>query len=129
MIKARENSIGAWAFLIGIVMAVIMGFFTIFFGNYMNPIIIIFIALLGLIVGYFVAEKDIKTFLLASTASVVAAFAGIQGLATNVALLGINVSGVQLGKMLASILSALLFLFVPATIIVALKTVFSLSKI
>ena len=66
---------------------------------------------------------------LASVSSVIASFAGIQGLATNVALTGITVSGVELGKMIISILIALLFLFVPATIIVAIKTVFSIAKV
>ena len=129
MIKARENSIGAWAFLIGIILALIMGLFTAFTGNYTNPIIIAAIAILGLVVGYFVPEKDIRIFLLASTASVVASFAGIQGLATNVSFLGVSVSGIQVGKMIASVLSSLLFLFVPATIVVAIKTVFSIAKI
>lgn len=129
MIKARENSIGAWAFLIGIILAFIMGIFTGITGSYTNPFITIAIILLGLVLGYFVSEKDIKIFLFASTASVVASFAGIQGLATNVAFLGISVSGIQIGKIIASVLSALLFLFVPATIIVAVKTVFSIAKI
>jgi hypothetical protein len=126
MIKSRENSIGAWAFLIGIILAVIMGVFT---GSYTNPLMIVIIFALGLVVGYFVPEKDVKTFLLASTASVVASFAGIQGFATNVAILGITVSGVEIGKMTTSVFGALLFLFVPATIVVAIKTVFSIAKV
>ena len=126
VIKSQENSLSAWAFLIGVILAVIGGVLT---GNYTNPIILTLIVVLGLIVGYFVAEKDVQTFLFASVSSVIASFAGIQGLATNVALTGITVSGVELGKMMVSILSALLFLFVPATIIVAIKTVFSIAKV
>jgi hypothetical protein len=126
MIKAKENSIGAWTFLTGVVLAIIFGIFT---GNYTNPIILTVIVFLGLVVGFFVAERDVKTFLLASTASVVASFAGIQGLATDVALRGISVSGVEISKIIASVLGALLFLFVPATIVVAIKTVFSIAKV
>tara|TARA_Y100000034_G_scaffold110572_1_gene142829 strand:- start:3092 stop:3475 length:384 start_codon:yes stop_codon:yes gene_type:complete len=126
VIKSQENSLSAWAFLIGVILAVIGGVLT---GNYTNPIILTLIVVLGLIVGYFVAEKDVQTFLFASVSSVIASFAGIQGLATNVALTGITVSGVELGKMMVSILSALLFLFVPATIVVAIKTVFSIAKV
>ena len=126
VIKSRENSLSAWAFLIGVILAVIGGFLT---GNYANPVILTVIVVLGLIVGYFVTEKDVQTFLFASVSSVIASFAGIQGLATNVALTGITVSGVELGKMIISILIALLFLFVPATIIVAIKTVFSIAKV
>ena len=126
VIKSQENYIGAWAFLIGIILAVIMG---IFARGYTNPIILTIIGLLGITVGYFVAEKDVQTFLFASAASVLATYAGIQGLATNVALRGITVSGIEIGKMTASVFGALLFLFVPATIIVAIKTVFSIAKI
>ncbi len=126
MIRAKENSIGAWAFLIGIILAVIVGIFT---RSYTNPIILIIIISLGLIVGYFVAERDVKTFLIASTASVIVSFAGIQGLSTDVALRGISVSGVEMGKIIISVLGSLLFLFVPATIVVAIKTVFSIAKI
>jgi|TARA_Y100000310_G_scaffold341901_1_gene442788 hypothetical protein len=125
-IKSKENMVGAWAFLAGIILAVIAGLFT---GSYSNPLILTIIAILGLIVGYFVAEKDVKTFLLASVASLIAVFAGLQGLATDVALRGVSVSGIQISKMMISILGALLFLFVPATIVVAVKTVFSIAKI
>ena len=126
VIKSRENSVGAWAFLIGIVLAVIAGIFT---KGSTNPIILIAIVATGLIVGYFVAEKEVQIFLFASVSAVLASFAGIQGLATNVALTGITVSGIAIGKTMISILSALLFLFVPATILVALKTVFSIAKV
>ena len=126
MIKSQENSFAAWAFLGGIVLAIIAG---IFARGSTNPIILIVIMVLGLVVGYFVAEKDVQIFLFASVATVLASFAGIQGFATNVSLTGITVSGIEIGKMMASVLNALLFLFVPATIVVAIKTVFSIAKI
>ena len=125
-IRAQENSLGAWAFLIGIILAIIAGIFT---RGSADPTILIIIAVLGVVVGYFVAENNVQTFLFASVATVVASFAGIQGLATNVALTGITVSGVEIGKIMVSVLTALLFLFVPATIVVALKTVFSIAKV
>ena len=126
VIRAQENSFGAWAFLVGIILAVIAGIFT---RGSTDPVILIIIVVLGLVVGYFVAENNVQIFLFASVATVVASFAGIQGLATNVALTGITVSGIEIGKIIASVLTALLFLFVPATIIVALKTVFSIAKV
>ena len=126
VIRARENSFGAWAFLIGIILAIIAGIFT---RGSTDPVILIIIVVMGVIVGYFVAENNVQIFLFASVATVVASFAGIQGLATNVALTGITVSGVEIGKIIASVLTALLFLFVPATIIVALKTVFAIAKV
>jgi uncharacterized protein YneF (UPF0154 family) len=125
-LRSRENTIGAWAFLGGIILAIIVGVFT---GSSSNPVILVTIVILGLIVGFFVSEKDVQTFLFASAASMIASFAGIQGLATDVALRGITVSGLQITKMMISTLGALLFLFVPATIVVAVKTVFSIAKV
>jgi hypothetical protein len=124
-IKARENVIGAWAFLIGIILAVIVGVFS---GKAANPLILALLAVLGLVVGYFVAEKDVQTFLFAAISLVIASFAGIQGFAANVSLAGLSVSGIEVAKFISSILGALLFLSVPATIVVAVKTVFSLAK-
>src|SRR3989344_8267214 len=121
VIRSRENSIAAWAFLIGVILAIIAGIFS---RGSTDPSIIMIIIIIGLVVGYFVAEKNVQTFLFASVATVLASFAGIQGFATNVSLTGIAVSGVEIGRLMASILNALLFLCVPATIIVAIKTVF-----
>jgi hypothetical protein len=119
-IRSRENLFGAWAFLIGIVLAVVVGIFT---GTRTNPLILGILAVLGLIVGYFVSEKNVQTFLLASVSLVIVSFAGIQGLVLDAAIRGIDI-----GKIISSILGTLLVLFVPATVIVALKTVFALAK-
>ena len=119
-IRSRENLIGAWAFLIGIVLAVAVG---IFAGSHTSPWVLGILALLGFVVGYFVAEKNVQTFLIASVSLVIVSFAGIQGLVLDAAI-----RGVEIGKLVSSVLGALLVLFVPATIIVALKTVFALAK-
>lgn len=119
-IKARENLIGAWAFLAGVVLAVVVG---VFLQTNINPVILGILALLGMVVGYFVSEKDVQTFLLASVALVVVSFSGISGLVINAAVLGI-----EIGRIVSSVLGTLLVLFVPATIIVALKTVFAIAK-
>lgn len=124
VIRSRENLIGARFFLIGIIIAIVMGIFsgTDIFSLY-GPLILGIMAVLGLVVGYFVALKDVQTFLLASVALVVVSYAGISGL-----VLGAAVSGVGIGKMISSVLQTLLALFVPATIVVAIKTVFSISE-
>lgn len=120
VIRSRENLVGAWAFLIGVVLAVLVG---IFAGSNLNPLILYILAGLGVVVGYFVAEKDVQTFLFASVSLVLVSYAGVQGLFLSAAL-----SGVDIGKLFSSMMGALLVLFVPATIIVALKTVFSIAK-
>lgn len=119
-IRSRENLIGAWAFLIGIILAILVG---IFASAKINQLILGILAILGLVVGYFVAEKDVQTFLLASVSLVIVSFAGIQGLVLSAAIVGIDI-----GRLLSSVLGALLVLFVPATIVVAIKTVFAIAK-
>ncbi|MEI6731566.1 MAG: hypothetical protein WCK90_02695 [archaeon] len=119
VIKSRENIVGAWLFVVGIVLACVVG---IVAGNRINSYVLGVLATLGLILGFFVAEKDVKTFLLASVSLVVVSYAGISGLILSAALSGINI-----GEVLSGVLGALLVLFVPATIIVVIKTVFSIA--
>ncbi|MBS3065881.1 hypothetical protein J4229_02430 [Candidatus Pacearchaeota archaeon] len=120
-IRSRENVVGAWAFLAGIVLSILIG---IFAGDKINPYLIWVIVGLGVVVGYFVAEKNVRIFLLASVSLVVVSYVGMSGMVLNAAI-----SGVAIGKVISSILGTLLMLFVPATIVVALKSVFSISTI
>ena len=120
VIRSRENLFGAWAFLGGVILALLVG---IFAGRSIDPVIPGILAVIGIVVGFFVSEKDVQTFLLASVSLVIVSYAGVSGLILNAAVLGVNIEKYVLG-----ILGALLTLFVPATIIVAIKTVFSLAK-
>lgn len=119
-IKARENLFGAWAFLLGVLLSVIVGIFS---DIYTNPFILGILSIIGAIVAIFVAEKDVQTFLFASVALVIVSFAGVQGLVSAAQIIDIKI-----GKIVTSILSTLLVMFVPATIIVCLKTVFSIAR-
>ena len=121
VIRSRENVVGAWAFLAGIVLSIVVG---IFAGGNINPYIVWILLGLGAVVGYFVSEKNVRTFLLASVSLVVVSYVGISGMVLNAAI-----SGIEIGRVVSSILGTLLMLFVPATIIVALKSVFSISTI
>jgi hypothetical protein len=119
--KSRENVVGAWAFLIGVILAVGAGIFS---GLKETNWFLGVLALLGIVVGYFVSQNESKTFLLAAVALVIVSFAGIQGTMIDAAI-----RGVAIGKMVSAILAALLDMFIPAAIIVALKTVFAISTI
>ena len=123
MIRARENLIGARVFLIGLILAIVAGILSYMFGRKANELIINILALLGIITGFFVSEKDVQTFLLASVSLVVVSYMGISGL-----VLGAAVGGFSIQRVIASVLQTLLALFVPATIIVAIKTMFSISR-
>lgn len=128
-IIARENYVGALAFLIGVVLAVIIGMSTSsflpisFIVTYSSQIYAILI-ILGLLVGFSVkvSRKDSQIYLTAGTVLVIVSKFGMDSVKGS--LIGIGV-----GEIVSSIFTALLILFVPATIIVALKTLFSMSKI
>ena len=127
VIKSRENSIGAWAFFIGVILAVLIGLATTIVPI---PIIVSYnaqiyalLVILGLIVGFMnIPGKDAQTFLWAGAILVVVSKFGMDSVRGS--LIGIGV-----GDAVASIFGALLALFVPATIVMALKTIFSMSKI
>jgi len=122
MVKSQENLIGAYAFLIGVIFAVVIGLtqkiFDITYSNIPYAILVIF----GIVIGFLnVANKDSMTFLFASLALVIVSGFGQTAL--------VYVSNIPVLSSLTSILASLLLLFVPATIIVALKTVFNIAKI
>ena len=120
-IRARENVWGAWAFLAGTILAILVGLFA---GDKINQLILWILVGLGLVVGYFVYDKDSQTFLIASVSLVLASYFGMSGMVLNAAI-----SGVQIGHLISSVLGTLLMLFVPATIVAALKSVFSISVV
>ena len=129
-IRSREHFVSAWAFLIGVVLAVIIGIGTSSFLSiesikaYSAEIYGILVVL-GLIIGFSIkvgAGKDSETFLIAGAVIVIVGRFGMESVTSS--LIGIGV-----GDMVSSTFGALLALFVPATIIVALKRVFSVAKI
>ena len=128
VIKAKENSIGAWAFLIGVILAVVVGLSTSLipipaFTKY-SPQIYAILVILGLIVGFMkFRQKDSQTFLIAGTVLVIVSKFELETIITGTLI------GIGIGETVSAIFSALLALFVPATIIVALKTVFSIAKV
>ena len=129
MITSRENSIGAWAFLIGVILAVVIGISASSFlsipalTNY-SPQIYAILVLLGLFVGYSikVVGKDAQTFLITGAILVIVSRFGMESVTG-------SLIGIGIGDLVSSTFAALLALFVPATIIVALKTVFSIAKV
>tara|TARA_Y100000310_G_C20073743_1_gene530588 strand:+ start:167 stop:535 length:369 start_codon:yes stop_codon:yes gene_type:complete len=122
MVKSKENLVGAYAFLIGVILAVALGLFQEVLGSGGN-VAYITLVILGIVVGSLnVGDKDSNTFLLASLALVIVAALGNDTLQFISNLSPIIPAFVN-------VLRALLVLFIPATIIVALKTVFSIAKI
>ena len=114
--KSGGNLLGAWAFLIGVILAIVFGFFDITAMTWLPWVLVV----IGIIIGLLnIADSEVQPFLIAGVVLVlVSAFGGsvFQDLA-----LGGN-------YFLTNILRNLLMLFVPATIIVALKSVFSIAR-
>ena len=129
VLRSKENSAGAWVFLIGVILAVIIGISTTFFipiekiAQYSSPIYAILV-LLGIFVGSKVdmSGKDSQTFMISGAILVIVSKFGMESVTG-------SLIGIGIGDVVTSTFSALLALFVPATIIVAIKNVFSVSKI
>ena len=122
MVRSKENLLGAYAFLVGVVLAVIFGLFNnsleLAGGLFYSALVFI-----GLIVGFMnTSDRDSMTFLMASLSLVIVGSLGMEPL-KYIALNNYVVT------VLRNVLGSLLLLFVPATIVVALKTVFSMAKI
>ncbi|MEM3091088.1 MAG: hypothetical protein QXX55_00295 [Candidatus Pacearchaeota archaeon] len=123
----KENSLGAWAFLIGVILAVLIGLSATIFSlpdiiKY-NAQIYGMLVFLGLLIGFVgVPGDDSQKFLLTSAILVIVSRFGMEGVKG-------SFIGFSIGNAVSAVFGALLALFVPATIIVALKTVFSLAKI
>lgn len=128
MIKSRENSIGAWAFLIAVIFAVVIGLVISLIPvaslTKYSSFVYLILVILGLIVGASinVTGRDSQTFLITGAIIVIVSRFGMESAISS--LIGIGV-----GDIVTTSFAALLALFIPATIIVALKTVFGLAKV
>jgi hypothetical protein len=127
VIKSQENSLGAWAFLVGVILAIIIGISTTLISipalTAYSAEIYGILVLIGIFVGFInVNVKDSQTFLVAGTILVIVSKFGMESVTG-------SLIGIGIGDLVSSIFGALLVLFVPATIIVALKTVFSIAKV
>ena len=110
---AKTNFLGSWAFLVGVVIAVLVGLGIGTLGSTMIAVLV----LLGLVTGLLaVSAKEIEPFVLASIAVLLASYIGMDVLKA--------VTFVQLDV----VLQAIIALVVPAAVVVALKEVFQIAK-
>ncbi len=128
VMKSTENSIGAWAFLIGVILAVVIGLLTMLIPisslTKYSSFIYFILVILGIVIGFSIntTGKDSQTFLLTGAIIVLVSKFGMESVIS-------SLIGIGAGDTASSIFASLLALFVPATIIVALKTVFGLAKV
>ena len=126
-LKSKENVVGAWTFLIGVILAVGIGVFTTLLPipalTAYSPQIYAILVLIGMTIGFLnVTGKDSQTFLMAGAVLIIVSKFGLESVTG-------TIIGIGVGDAVASVFGALIALFAPATIIVALKTVFSIAKV
>ena len=106
----RSNFIGSWAFLIGFILAVVLGAL----GDVQGTVLTILVVI-GVIVGLLnVADEEVTPFLMSGAVLIIASEFG----------------GSTLGQLpyIGGVLAALSAIFIPATIVVAIKNVFTLAR-
>ena len=115
-VDSSVQAIGSWAFLLGAVVAILTGAVS---PDNSNPTVASFLVLLGIIVGLLnITTREANSFLLASVVLVFVSGLGIT----------VFQEVESIGVYLASILAKIIVFVVPATLIVALKSIFSLAR-
>lgn len=115
--KKKMNTmtmLGSWSFLIGVLLAIILGL--VREGSTMQPGMATLLVVLGILVGLFnVTEQEVQRYLFANVSLIIIASMSVSVVEASLPWFG-------------NILEALMIMFVPSTIIVALKSVFELAK-
>ncbi len=105
-----DGKIGTWAFVIGLILAVIAGLIP----TLQTPAVIWALVILGLIVGFLnVTERETTEFLVATIALMLVGSAGAIPV---------------LGLMILSILGNIVAFVAPAALVVALKAIWALAE-
>ncbi len=116
-----EKKIGEVSFVLGVVLAVILGLIGSYLGT-LEPWLISLLIVLGLIVGFVnIGGKDTKDFVLIAVALVLVAYVGgASGTLTTI---------LYIGEYLAGVFNAIMAFVVPAVVVVALKDIYALAQI
>jgi hypothetical protein len=107
------QKVGSWAFIVGLIIAIIAGFWPL------ETVTTSVLIVLGLIVGFLnITGKETNSFLFATLVLVVMTSMGGQVLA------GIRF----VGPMLQNMFSAMMLFIIPAGVVVGLKAIYSLAE-
>lgn len=109
--------VGAWAFIVGVILALITGFMA------KSAVITASLVVLGLIVGFLnVTDRETTPFLMASVAIMIALYTAGQSMIGDMITLG------QVGVVMIRILASINTFVFPATVVVALKAIYALAQ-
>ena len=116
-----EKKIGSWSFIIGVIIALILGLASSALPGATPTILVSIMVILGLIVGLInVAGKETKDFLLSAAVLIIAVYMGSASS---------TLGAVELiGPYLSSVFTQLLAFVVPVTIVVALKEIYYIAQ-
>ncbi len=107
----KNDQVGGWAFIIGLVIAVLAGLIAL--PTYLTTWVLV---ILGLIVGFLnIGDKEATTFLIAAIALLVVGTAGLGAIPA-------------IGGYLTGILTNLVAFVSPATVVVSVKAVYTIAK-
>ena len=108
----KQAQMGRWAFVIGLIIAVLLGFVTF---SYASLVLVI----LGLIVGFLnITDKEATSFLIAVIALIVVGVAGLQALS----VLGTLYTWIQ------TVLTSFVIFVAASAVVVALKELFVMGQ-
>lgn len=117
------KELGKWCFIIGVIIALIIGIGAATVGwptGVTLNWLILLLVVLGLIVGFAnITAKEATPFLIAAVALLIANTAGLANINTLIP---------YLGSILAGIVSNLLIMVAPAALVVAVKGFYEMSK-
>jgi hypothetical protein len=109
----KTSKVGRWAFVLGIIIAVLLGFV-----NFSFSTLVLFI--LGLIVGFMnISQKESQSYLVAVIALLIVGFAGLEVF---------NVLGGGLVTWLETVLTSFITFVAASALVVALKVVLEIEQ-
>jgi ATP synthase protein I len=115
----KMAKVGAWAFILGVIIALFLGFLP---DNFKGAGVSVLV-LAGIIVGFLnVTDKETTPYLMAAVAIMIALFTAGQQIALSLQSLGV------LGEYLKSLLANINMFVFPATVVVAMKAIYNISK-
>ena len=113
-----ESKMGEWAFILGVLIAVVIGLFSSKLSINIQGWLILLLVVVGLVVGLLnITEKETTPFLIASVALLITGTAG-----DTLKIIPL------IGDYLSGIVQAIAVFVTPAAIVVALKAIRSLAK-
>lgn len=113
--KSSSYLIGSWSFFVGLILAVILGLG--YTGKFQDTLLWV-VFLLGIVVGLLnITHKEVTPFLISGTVLVLVSYLGLEvGIFDKVM------------PFVRNILGGILTMFVPATLIVAIRAVFVMAR-